>query len=525
MKKMLIILIFSITLLVFIMTAGAMFLGNSDAFSKKTKGESDMLDYKSFFTEYPELLFFLLSDVCATNDYETNNKLSSDLETMYAAALAAIPANYEKLQVAFPVASQALLKLQQNPQQLDGRRAIELERTICSVKNVIIVSKMATREEAYTAFTRIPAVFGEKITKQQFGKICDLMEKYFPGKDVKILLTELILGDLGKISILKDELCNRFGIESRDPDQFIGILMHKYFSDLKKTFPCLKDFSEEELLKLSHANTNFHYGHFAHAECTVRELYNLKQFISVQGIENLYKNMLIQIFDVSGAAAQNGKCALNALVSRSYLEDMLPALEHLHNCIPEQVYYEYLLKRLEICGISNEHNLVLARILCLFRVYDHDTAERFRTALVDLNSDLRFKKDIAIFNAYQASSDPEFPTPTYMPALFVKLLANTNSENQKDSKEKIALRLGFRIVAQAMQCHINGVKISAKYNAINPINFNDLTGLAATSAQLDKLVGSLNNGLAINKKTGSVCLVDDNKMTLEDFFMSTNADL
>jgi hypothetical protein len=242
--------------------------------------------------------------------------------------------------------------------------------------------------------------------------------------------------------------------------------------------------AEAEFLKLRKINTGFHFGHFAHAESTESALEKLRNTLHSHGFEYLFRHILVQIFDVAGAAAQAGKVLLNSDILRLYLDDILPMLQTLESEAPEVIYDRYLKRRLAKCEVTftadaplNPAQKLLARMLCMFRILSTDKAASLLMAFDHLKKNDAFHRHVRWLDEYQASRETK--TPTYMPALINTLKDSPRIMELAERGEEptsVALRVGIQLIAGALWIHqqlLAGEFISGA----NPVNFNALTGL------------------------------------------------
>lgn len=434
-------------------------------------------DFKELFTDFPELLCFLHKKVDATQDYNLE-QMAPWMESMYKAAKEVLPQAFNTIPSSSPL--YPLLK------DLNfDKRSIELERTC-----LCLMTMEAVNAKNYNFFSKTPVLDGNPITQDQFNQLANRVQNYFPNSSVKLLRLELLLGDFGKIRPLRQALCKQFGITAQDPDHFMASLFNQSFQQLKVIFPCLTSMSEQEFSELRKINTGLHYGHFAHAESTARELEKLRQVLMERGMDYLYKNILVQAFDVAGAAAQaKGKILLNESIYNTYFKDMLPVLEKLPKMGSQNAYATYLIKRLEVCeqladkinpSQLSSQDYLLGRLLCMFRIYQKPAADALKMALQNLTNETAFSESIAILKQYE--SNYQFSTPTYMPAFLNALKAHpdlsTLAKNNED-KQQVALRVGIRIIANCLQAHQTLVNKN-QLTTINPINLNQLAGLVKT---------------------------------------------
>jgi|GEM_PF-3526884 len=458
---------------------------------------SELEYFQDLFSSYPELLAFLHKDVDASQDYHID-QMAPWMEALYQAAEDALP-----LALAGLPRNSLLLPLLENA--VTDKRSIELERTC-----LCLLALQAVEQKNYSFFSATPVLSGNPITQEQFEKLSQLLQSYFPGQTKKLLRLELLLGDFGKIRPLRTSLCKLFSIEEQDPDQFIAALFSKGYQQLGQIFPCLASLTEQEFEELRKINTGFHYGHFVHTESTPRELERLSRVLNERGMDYLYKNILLQAFDVAGAAAQaQGKILLNQAIYATYFNDMLPVLLSLANTSSQEAYQAYLTKRLKICEQFYSEPLttlqqLLGRLLCMFRIYDKNTATSFEQALQNLFTDKEFVDSINFLNEYQ--SLPEYSTPTYMPAFLNALKDQPRllelAENSTESMQQLVLRVGFGIITDCLKAHQKLV-IGNKLQSINPLNFNQLTGLV--KSDFDAIINLYRTqDIAIGKADGII---------------------
>ncbi len=426
--------------------------------------------FQSIFEKFPELLCFLSDGVDATQDYDVTQMAPWMLE-MYQAAKNADPSDEFK---ASPLYTFTTKKTE--------KRSIELERTF-----LCLLTMKAVIEDNYEFFLLNPVLNGQTISQEQFFKLSSLFSTQFSPETLKFLELELVYGDFGKIRPLRDILSQQFSIKHQDPDHFMTALLEQCYSELKVIFPSLNLISLEEFEEFKRINTQFHYGHFFHTECTHRELEKLKDILLERGVDYLYKHFLVQVFDVSGAAAQNqGKILLNQQIFNSYFNDMLPLLESLPTANAEEIYHLYLRNRLILCDIEVPENLplpqelyLLARLLCMFRIYDAQSAENIRFSIKSLMDNESFNDAIQILMDYQTQTN--FPTPTYIPAFLNTLRQSKEvldlSISQSKEPLEVALEIGMVVIGKALRAHWQLI-LNQEVNLFNPLNFNKIAGFA-----------------------------------------------
>ncbi len=442
--------------------------------------------FESLFKSYPELLAFLNTEVDATHDFQITAPApwTNDLYQATAMVLPDVKVKHTNE----PLAS--LLRTA-NPEI----RSIELERTVFS-----IMTMQAIVENNYDFFKKTPVYSNQLIIlSDQFQNLCTLLQTYFPTDlDKNILLRALILSDLGKIRPLREALCKLFYITAQDPDHFMSELLRRNYTELSAILPSINN--EITLTELRKINTEFHYGHFAHAESGERELARLKDMLAEHGhgVEAIGKHFILQICDVAGAAAQDGgKTILTQQIATIYLNCILPALLSLTTKTPTTVHENYFSKRFQLCQLpihetpltSEQH--WLGRFICMLRIDTLSAAEQLQTALKELlANNPKFVADLESWHQYQLN--PKLSTPTYMPALLVAL--------KNKEPLTVALQIGATLIRRALECHQYLVEVS-KIHKENPANFNALTGI--TKNEFDCIQ-------AVYKERSSICFCSSN---------------
>ena len=421
------------------------------------------------FRAHPELLAFLNAGIDATSDYQTTTPAPWAGEMYKAAEIALgeaqISINSEPLATLIKAGS-------------TKTRSIELERSMFNIMGI---------DADYPFIQNTPVAFGNPLTPEQFQTISDLKKKYFPDEKILLLVTKEILSDLGKIRYFKECLSEKYSIAEQDPDQFMQKLLMLPENELDGILPSFAQLSSSEKAELQKMNrVGFHYGWYAHAESTEKELRELQEIINEVGIEYLYCNFIAQLFDVFAASAHDkGKILLNEAVASVYLEDILPSLLSLTNTAPDKVYELYLEKRLKKCQLLppdaspltlQPKERLLARFLLMFRIYDASKATDLQKALDYLLTTEIFTQYVAVFNAYQAN--PHHPVPTYMPALLNALIAHPRimelAHEQETNAQVVAFRVGLQLIAHALQSHQRLVA-QKKITPVNSVSFNFLT--------------------------------------------------
>ncbi len=454
--------------------------------------------FENLFKDHPELLAFFTDSIDATHDYNTT-AMADWMRVMYEAARVVLP----EVQASLTLEPLSTLIKSVNIQG----RSIELERTV-----LCIMAMQAVASGNYEFFSQTSTVFGSPITSKQFRQLEALLRGCFPNGEIKILLHELVLGDLGKVRVLREALYRTFNLTQQDPDQFLSALLKLGHDTLRQVLPGIASLSAAEHEELVKVNTEFHYGHFAHTESTERELQKLQLTLKVRGMRYLYKNMLVQVFDVAGAAAQDGgKILLNQSIASTYLDDMLPALLRLGSMAPEKVYTQYMAKRLQVCGllppgsfsrILSPQERLLGRLACMFRIYKKDDLVILQAALEKLFLDSIFLRNVKALDDYQLQENLQ--TPTYMPALLNALKTSPRimelAKESEDNPQVIALRIGLQLIGNTLSAHQRLVA-DRKLTPDNPVNFNALTGLVKNDFDAIKTL-CITQDIAFEKNSG-----------------------
>lgn len=415
-----------------------------------------LLNFSETIKKYPVLLAFTTKGVQATNDYDIS-QMTDWMKALYDEA--------EKVRESFlSQESTDFLTPFISETVLPEKRTIELERTMFSL---MTLEAIVSGDYSFFAETTKP-LFGEPLSKEQFGKIVEIFKTN--NIDKKMVELSLVLGDIGKIKPLRDALCEQFNIDKQDPDEFLGELLNQDFEQLQKTLALFANISKEEFECLKKSHIDLHFGHLVHAECNNTRLYWLGENFLKESEENwkaFYTAFIVQLCDVAGAAAQaGGKTILNQVVALTYLDGVLPSIELIKTGKSgADAYKNYLKFRLNHAGMNfsssklGVKNVWLARFMCMMRVYDNKSAEKLDSAIENLLEEDGFKKDLETFKTYESDG----ATPTYIPALLGQLLKAKDYED--------ALRLTMRVVASACAEQMKG-------SWDNPANFNGLTGLA-----------------------------------------------
>jgi hypothetical protein len=418
-------------------------------------------DFNTLFQKHPELLQFLSGTVQATNDYDQKDQATWAAEMYQAANLAA--------------------------KQKASARSIELERTV-----LCLLSLDAVTQGNYSFFKNAPYFKGSFcMTEQQFYTLHELVDNYYPKTKNKILQTELVLGDLGKIQSLKESLGKEFKIAAKDPDQFLQALLKQEYSALTQRLPSIQALKEKDFKKIH--RVSLHWGHVCHAECPPKVLIQFKKdLLELEQKEKgsapiaLHQALLVQLFDVAGAAAQaQGKMLLDQSLFVTYIENILRPLFKLateEKYTGEEAYRDYLAQRLERVEMkySNDNDF-LGRLICMFRIFSAEEAKALAISLETLKQNAQFTADLATLSAYEKND--AFSTPTYMPAFLVKLKSSpriTELKQENEDAQATALRVGMHIIANTLKAYQTCYEQNQKI-AINPPNFNGLTGLVEKS--------------------------------------------
>ena len=255
-------------------------------------------------------------------------------------------------------------------------RSIELERTVF---NLMALDAIIREDAAF--FCESKTVSGENISLAQFEAIVTFFKTYV--KDVTVLKTAIVLGDVGKVVSVRDFLTQKFNLKSQDPDYFKAEFLALPYQTLQAIFPSIHALTESQYHALQNSEIDFHWGHFLHAESTHQALREPKEAM-LHNEESVYMSFMVQILDVMGAHAHNeGKLLFDKAIYEAYCLDVLTNVQKLKSHTTEAVYLSYLNVRLKRVGFDTTleacegKDYFFARLICMFRIYEKSTAEDF----------------------------------------------------------------------------------------------------------------------------------------------------
>ena len=375
-------------------------------------------------------------------------------------------------------------------EQLFGEVYVEFDRTLMTIHCLRLI--LEGSQEAYSLFTENQTA-NAKLSFEDFQILhkqgTRLLTSKWGGltkREVALAMeTALVLGDIGK-SAKARELFKKYAITAPDHDDFYGEAMKILEKDPKicVSFARLPPAAKKLLVKIANLA---HYGHITHLEgdaSMFRELRESK--IAVEDPLALSFNLFVHTADVAGALGH-----VNNRSSVVYNERAHRAMQAMNRAVltlsdPSktelEAYTAYVKERADWLGLDakDPYDRVLARIGAMLRLFTPSDGAILKQALQKLPAETR----ALIVAELDASADAQpTRTPTYMPAVLINLLNNTQLGDNREACLAQAIQLGLPFIARVLKKHKELLAAQAIDPNI-PLNFNPIAGIAKSKPHL-----------------------------------------
>ncbi|MBR2704809.1 MAG: hypothetical protein IKE91_05000 [Clostridia bacterium] len=335
----------------------------------------------------------------------------------------------------------------------------EYKRTWCSVELLRFVL-----DGNYDAFCECQSV-DVRITPESFAKVREFVKSVLKNEeDEKAMAYYLIINDLGKIGDFVQKIKDELGFESVDHDMilFEGL---KANPELSPSFAALDE--KYRNLILAGLKANFNMGQFVQSECFPANLIPLKD-VEKDALDFYLIHVLFDIAGAAGHVKSNGSLVFNEV----YTNRFYWALESIRAmCDGEmtaaRAYDEYLIKTMEYFGLYvsliSEESMVIAKLLNLIRVTNHDEAKQVEKAFYDLPT---YTRENLAKELTATGIDDSAILLYYLPAMLQNALGyykKIDAENAISLMlDKMATKISrlYKMIRAMIDMHKDGVRIA-----------------------------------------------------------------
>lgn len=217
----------------------------------------------------------------------------------------------------------------------------------------------------------------DKLTRESFNEIKGFVQETLKTEeDLKAMLVNLIINDLGKINSFVEKVAANFGVKSVDHD----VILFEGLSSMPELSPSFNKLEGKyKDIILSGMKTAFNMGQFVQSESMLN---NLKAFMGLdKGTKDFY--LIHSLFDVAGAAGHvvsNG----SPILTESYWKNFKAAKDAIYgNTIDSKAEMDYLSSRGNMLGIeaNTNNNIAVIKICNMARVNNAADAKKVSAAL------------------------------------------------------------------------------------------------------------------------------------------------
>lgn len=368
-------------------------------------------------------------------------------------------------------------------EQLFQEKFIEFDRTLLTLHCLKLI--LDGREAAYKEFVSAQPE-SDRLSRASFQELHRqgkdlLLHNPWGLSDVEMrqaMEASLVLGDMGKSEKAR-ALFKVYGVKAPDHDDFHEEAMQvlKSHPDLCPTFASLPEVAQQLLIKTANLA---HYGHITHLEGGLSMFSKLKESqLGVQDLNALRFDLFVHTCDVAGALGH-----LHSRSSMMYTEPTYRAIQATHEaCLlfqdPEKTewdaYQSYLAVRAQWLGLDPDDQIerVLTRIGTMMRLYSPAEGSLLKEAVASLNEGQKAK---IVEQLDIQKGKKENRTPTYMPAVLVNLLNQSQLGDTREERLKQTVLLGLPFLSQVLQRQEERL-IAKQADAQIPLNFNPIAGL------------------------------------------------
>lgn len=374
-------------------------------------------------------------------------------------------------------------------EQLFGEKFIEFDRTIMTIHCLKLI--LEGSDKAYQEFT-MSQPKDVRLSKESFQKLHDqgieLLQSTWGGLTklqlAQAMETALVLGDIGKSEKAK-EVFKSYRITVPDHDDFYGEAM-QVLSKQPTLCPSFSKLSEPAKKLLIKTANLAHYGHFTHLEGgpSILDKLQMSQIPFDDSIA-LSFDLFVHTCDVAGALGH-----VNNTSSLVYTETTHKAMQEMNYCVriladigktSFDAYRAYIAIRAVWLGLDakNAGDRVLTRIGAMLRLFTPEEGTILKQAIAQLSQEDRERiiAQLDIQNIQLAR------TPTYMPAVLINLLGNSQLGNSKEERLLQAVKLGLPFIGKVLELHKENLSKQLANPEI-PLNFNEIAGIVKTTPEL-----------------------------------------
>jgi Family of unknown function (DUF6829) len=371
-------------------------------------------------------------------------------------------------------------------EQLFNKKFVEFDRTIMTFHCLRLI--LDGSFDAYQEFTKKQPQ-NLKLSQKSFMDLHIkgqyLLKSNWNGLSENEMLqtmeTALVLGDLGKSEKARQVFKS---IKAVDHDVFHEQMIKVLKSNprLSSSFNKLSKMSKKLLFK----STNLaHYGHITHLEGDPLMFEKLKEskIVISDPIAFLF-DFFVHICDVSGALGHIENSSSLVYTENTHISIM--AAEHaIFTLIDSEkteidAFNTYLSDRAKLLGLKSNDRMdrVLTRIGSMMRLFKLEEGEILKAAVNKLDHVDRER----IINQLDVQQIKKIPTPTYMPAVLVNLMNNTNLSSFKEERLTQAVLIGLPFIAKVLEEY--ELLLENKQIKLNePLNFNLIAKIAKNSPE------------------------------------------
>lgn len=379
--------------------------------------------------------------------------------------------------------------------QIRGKHYIEFERTVSSM--LILYAFNQGDEKAYEWFTRYQKE-SDRLSKNSFNQAATLVQKVVKEYSLKLLETNLLLGDLGKTPEAH-KLAKEYGITEGDHDIFLAQCLER----CPNIFPTYKTLTKAEQKTIRSNAGLLHFGHLMHMEGTATAMLStLKKSEMLKQADGFDFELVCHLCDISAVLAHVNNQGSLVMIEPLYqsILDAMEVVSALSTKTEGQALLEYTerrCKRLLWWDITFPTRDILARIAAMMRLTTPNDGQLLRDAWQKMPNPQNL---IDILHPFR--TDQKIPTPTYVPAVLTNLrdsLSKIEPDPQKVMDVVIEIALPW--IVNVIQTYEK--EMGSLYPPNLTLNFNAIGGAVRDNPHvLDK-----NPGFSIDKETGEVTLL------------------
>lgn len=380
--------------------------------------------------------------------------------------------------------------------RLTGKHYIEFERTVSSM--LILHALYQGDEAAYTWFTKHQKE-SDRLSRKSFDEAAAFVKKVADRYSVKLLETNLLLGDLGKTPEAHKR-AQKYGITEGDHDIFLA----QCLEECPDIFPTYASLNARQKRTIQSNAGLLHFGHLLHEEGTaIAMLSKLKKSGILGDPDGFDFELVCHLCDISAVLAHvnnEGSLTMTAPLYQSVQD----AIETVHTLAKKSeneallVYSERRLQRLFLIDLLFPTRDILARLAAMMRLTSPADGQLLYKAWEKLPESTR-QDLIKTFNPFR--TDQNIPTPTYVPAVLTNL-RDFLSKTEPDVNKVMDTVIGTALPWVVRVIRVYEENMGRTYPVGLTLNFNPIGGAVRDNPHiLDS-----NPDFKINPKTGEVTL-------------------